>query len=49
MSNVAPEICSCSALRQAARHATKLYDDALALVAARRSAIFCAHSRSAVS
>jgi len=25
-----PEICNCSALRQAARHASKLYDDALA-------------------
>jgi DNA-binding MarR family transcriptional regulator len=25
-----PEICSCSALRQAARHITRLYDDALA-------------------
>ncbi|MGO9133263.1 MAG: MarR family winged helix-turn-helix transcriptional regulator [Methylovirgula sp.] len=24
-----PEICSCSALRQAARHATRLYDSAL--------------------
>jgi DNA-binding MarR family transcriptional regulator len=24
-----PEICSCSALRQAARHVTKLYDEAL--------------------
>jgi len=32
MSDVAPEICSCSALRQAARHVTKLYDDALAPV-----------------
>jgi DNA-binding MarR family transcriptional regulator len=25
-----PEICSCAALRQAARHVTRLYDDALA-------------------
>jgi DNA-binding MarR family transcriptional regulator len=30
MSDVEPEICSCSALRQAARRVTKLYDDALA-------------------
>jgi DNA-binding MarR family transcriptional regulator len=28
--NTAPEICSCSAVRQAARHLTRLYDDALA-------------------
>jgi DNA-binding MarR family transcriptional regulator len=28
----APEICSCGALRQAARHVTRLYDDALAPV-----------------
>jgi DNA-binding MarR family transcriptional regulator len=27
--NVVPEICSCSALRQAARHLTRLYDDVL--------------------
>lgn len=27
-----PEICSCSALRQAARHVTRFYDDALAPV-----------------
>jgi DNA-binding MarR family transcriptional regulator len=32
MSDIVPEICSCSALRQAARHVTKLYDDALAPV-----------------
>jgi DNA-binding MarR family transcriptional regulator len=30
MSDTTPEICSCSALRQAARHVTRLYDDALA-------------------
>jgi len=30
MSDVEPEICNCSALRQAARRVTKLYDDALA-------------------
>jgi DNA-binding MarR family transcriptional regulator len=30
MSNLAPETCSCSALRQAARRVTKLYDEALA-------------------
>jgi len=30
MSDQLPEICSCSALRQAARHVTRLYDDALA-------------------
>jgi len=30
MSDVEPEICSCAALRQAARCVTKLYDDALA-------------------
>ena len=29
MSDVEPEICNCAALRQAARHVTKLYDDAL--------------------
>jgi DNA-binding MarR family transcriptional regulator len=29
MSDVAPEICNCAALRQAARRVTKLYDDAL--------------------
>jgi DNA-binding MarR family transcriptional regulator len=29
MSGVAPEICNCAALRQAARRVTKLYDDAL--------------------
>ncbi|HVJ52437.1 MAG TPA: MarR family winged helix-turn-helix transcriptional regulator [Aliidongia sp.] len=28
----APETCSCSALRQAARHVTKFYDDALSPV-----------------
>jgi DNA-binding MarR family transcriptional regulator len=28
--NAAPEICSCSAVRQAARHMTRLYDNALA-------------------
>lgn len=27
-----PEICNCAALRQAARHVTRLYDDALAPV-----------------
>ena len=32
MSDIVPEICSCSALRQAARHVTKLYDDVLAPV-----------------
>ncbi len=32
MSGLAPESCSCSALRQAARHVTKLYDEALAPV-----------------
>jgi DNA-binding MarR family transcriptional regulator len=32
MSDVEPEICNCAALRQAARHVTKLYDDALAPV-----------------
>lgn len=32
MANMAPEICSCSALRQAARHVTRLYDAALAPV-----------------
>ncbi|MEJ1977471.1 MAG: MarR family transcriptional regulator [Acetobacteraceae bacterium] len=32
MSDLAPETCTCSALRQAARHVTKLYDDALAPV-----------------
>jgi DNA-binding MarR family transcriptional regulator len=30
MSDVKPEICNCAALRQAARHVTRLYDDALA-------------------
>ncbi len=30
VSDVMPEICSCSALRQAARHLTRLYDGALA-------------------
>ena len=30
MSDPHPEMCSCSALRQAARHVTKLYDEALA-------------------
>jgi DNA-binding MarR family transcriptional regulator len=30
MPDVVGEICSCSALRQAARHVTRLYDDALA-------------------
>jgi DNA-binding MarR family transcriptional regulator len=30
MSDVEPEICNCAALRQAARHVTKLYDGALA-------------------
>src|SRR6516225_838484 len=30
MSDVEPEICNCAALRQATRHVTKLYDDALA-------------------
>jgi DNA-binding MarR family transcriptional regulator len=30
MSDLEPEICNCGALRQAARHVTKLYDDALA-------------------
>jgi DNA-binding MarR family transcriptional regulator len=28
--DAAPETCSCSAVRQAARHLTRLYDDALA-------------------
>jgi DNA-binding MarR family transcriptional regulator len=28
--DTSPEICSCAALRQAARHVTRLYDDALA-------------------
>ena len=32
MSDRQPEICSCSALRQAARHVTKLYDEVLAPV-----------------
>jgi len=32
VSDVIPEICSCSALRQAARHVTRLYDGALAPV-----------------
>lgn len=30
MPDAAPEICSCSALRQAARHVTRFYDEALA-------------------
>ena len=30
MSDVEPEICTCAALRQAARRVTKIYDDALA-------------------
>ncbi len=30
MSEVEPEVCSCLALRQAARRVTRLYDDALA-------------------
>ena len=30
MSGVEPEVCNCSALRQAARRVTRLYDDALA-------------------
>jgi DNA-binding MarR family transcriptional regulator len=30
MSDVEPEICNCAALRQAARHVTKFYDDAIA-------------------
>lgn len=30
MADPQPESCSCSALRQAARHVTKLYDEALA-------------------
>jgi len=30
MSEVEPEICNCSALRQAARRVTRLYDEALA-------------------
>jgi DNA-binding MarR family transcriptional regulator len=30
MSDIAPEVCSCAALRQAARRVTRLYDDALA-------------------
>ncbi|WP_407528989.1 MarR family winged helix-turn-helix transcriptional regulator [Methylobacterium oryzisoli] len=30
MSSVLPEICSCSAVRQAARHLTRLYDETLA-------------------
>jgi DNA-binding MarR family transcriptional regulator len=32
MPDATPEICSCSALRQAARHVTRLYDDSLAPV-----------------
>lgn len=32
MTRMAPEVCSCSALRQAARHVTRLYDAALAPV-----------------
>jgi len=30
MSDVEPEICNCAALRQAARHVTRFYDEALA-------------------
>jgi DNA-binding MarR family transcriptional regulator len=30
MSEIEPEVCNCSALRQAARRVTRLYDDALA-------------------
>ena len=30
MTEIVPETCSCSALRQAARHLTRLYDEALA-------------------
>jgi DNA-binding MarR family transcriptional regulator len=30
MTALTPETCSCSALRQASRHVTRLYDDALA-------------------
>ena len=30
MSEVVPEVCNCSALRQAARRVTRLYDDVLA-------------------
>jgi DNA-binding MarR family transcriptional regulator len=29
MADVIPEVCSCSALRQAARHVTRFYDEAL--------------------
>jgi DNA-binding MarR family transcriptional regulator len=32
MNELTPEICSCSALRQAARHISRIYDDALAPV-----------------
>ncbi len=30
MAEIVPELCNCAALRQAARHVTKLYDEALA-------------------
>ena len=30
MAGIEPELCNCGALRQAARHVTKLYDEALA-------------------
>ena len=32
MQSLVPEICSCSAIRQASRHMTRLYDDALSSV-----------------
>ena len=32
MPEIIPETCTCSALRQASRHLTRLYDDALATV-----------------
>jgi DNA-binding MarR family transcriptional regulator len=32
MTKIIPETCTCSALRQASRHLTRLYDDALASV-----------------
>jgi DNA-binding MarR family transcriptional regulator len=32
MTEIIPETCTCSALRQASRHLTRLYDDALASV-----------------
>lgn len=32
MADIAPETCSCAALRQASRHVTRLYDNALAPV-----------------